>query len=118
MNIKKAVKRSIFMCIDCDLNPITIVIRGIKNEIREFVDKIIPDDETKANDWYILGIHNTWGITMDIALFMLGTGFIGGMIFVWAFGFAHDMITNFYRRMIYERELKKEKKLLEQQTPK
>ena len=50
MNIKKAVKRSIFMCIDCDLNPITIVIRGIKNEIREFVDKIIPDDETKAND--------------------------------------------------------------------
>ena len=55
---------------------------------------------------------------MDIALFMYGTGFISGMVFVWVFGIAHDVITNFYRKMVYERELRKEKKLLKRQTPK
>jgi hypothetical protein len=54
---------------------------------------------------------------MDIALFMYGTGFISGMVFVWVFGIAHDAITNFYRKMVYDRELAKEKKLLEQHIP-
>ena len=55
---------------------------------------------------------------MDIILFSMGMSFLGGMIFVWAFGIAHDVITNFYRKMVYERKLRKEMKLLEQQTPK
>lgn len=45
MNLKKAFKHSIFMCIDCDLNPVTIIIRVIKQDIRSFVDKLIPDDD-------------------------------------------------------------------------
>jgi hypothetical protein len=49
MNLKKAFKRSIFMCIDCDLNPITIIIRAIKQDIRAFIDKAIPDDESEPN---------------------------------------------------------------------
>lgn len=44
--------------------------------------------------------------------FMNGVCFLLGMIFVWGFGIAHDLIVNWYRKAIYAREMKKEKKLL------
>jgi hypothetical protein len=52
-------------------------------------------------------------IVVSIPMFMYGLGFISGMIFVWAFGIAHDLIINWYREAIYNRELAKEKKVLE-----
>jgi hypothetical protein len=44
---------------------------------------------------------------------MYGIGFICGMIFVWAFGIAHDVITNFYIEAKMRKDLRKEMQDLE-----
>jgi hypothetical protein len=50
---------------------------------------------------------------ISLPMFMLLVGILIGMILVWAFGIAHDLIVNWYRKAIYARELEKEKKALE-----
>jgi hypothetical protein len=45
MNLKLAVKRSLKMCIDCDLNPMTVIVRAVKGELHAVVDAVIPDDD-------------------------------------------------------------------------
>lgn len=48
MAIRKTVKRSLKMCIDCDLNPVTLMIRVIKEDLHKLLDYIIPDDDEKT----------------------------------------------------------------------
>lgn len=45
----------------------------------------------------------------SLPLFMYGLGFISGMIFVWAFGAAHDSIINYYREQVFNRKAKQER---------
>lgn len=49
---------------------------------------------------------------ISVPLFMYGLGFISGMIFVWAFGAAHDAIINNYREMVFNRKVKAERENL------
>lgn len=45
MDIKRAFKHSLKLCIDCDLNPVTIIVRSVKGELHLVLDWAIPDDE-------------------------------------------------------------------------
>lgn len=47
MNLKRAFKRGIKMCIDCDMNPLTIIIRSVKEDLHHLLDRAIPDDKEK-----------------------------------------------------------------------
>lgn len=49
---------------------------------------------------------------INLPLFMYGLGFVCGMIFVWAFGAAHDVIINNYREMVFNRKVKAERENL------
>lgn len=53
----------------------------------------------------------------SLPLFMYGLGFISGMIFVWAFGAAHDAIINYYREQMFNRIKRQERdKLMKEQS--
>lgn len=45
MTVKKRFKHVVKVCLDGNLNPVTIIIHVSKVELLKFLDRIIPDDE-------------------------------------------------------------------------
>ena len=51
-------------------------------------------------------------VEINVLYFVYAFGVFSGMVMVWAFGLAHDIIINNYRKMVYNRKLKQEREQL------
>lgn len=45
MTARKLIKEGIRLVIECDGNPVTIIIRLSKRQVYELLDRYLPDDE-------------------------------------------------------------------------